>query len=355
MPAPRKYPLELRERAVRMCRAAEPKPVIRRMAEELGVHHEALRNWIRQAEGVTGERDDILTTAEREELAALRKENAQLKRANEVLRTASAFFRGPARPDPAQVTTLIDEHPHLGVEPVLRELPIPSSTYYRWRQAEKGPCRRHRQDAEQTDMIRQVHADSGGTYGSPRVHAVLKCEGGVHVGCKRVERLMRQAGLASPRRGKGFTRRDPDAGLAPDLVQRDFTADEPNWLWVTDLTMITTLESPPWLSSIRDAFSCRAVAWETSARADADLVLTVLEYALASREAAPGELIHHVDHGPQYTSVRLTHAWSGQVSRRPWARSATRSTTPSRRESHPGERAALTERREPRIGTPPRK
>lgn len=66
MPAPRKYPLELRERAVRMYRTAEPKPVIRRMAEELGVHHEALRNWIRQAEADAGERDDLLTTEEKE-------------------------------------------------------------------------------------------------------------------------------------------------------------------------------------------------------------------------------------------------------------------------------------------------
>nr|WSW64589.1 transposase [Streptomyces sp. NBC_00998] len=96
-----KYPLELRERAVRMYRTAEPKPVIRRMAEDLGVHHEALRNWIRQAEADAGERGDLLTTAEREELAALRKENVQLKRANEVLRTASAFFAAqldPTRP-----------------------------------------------------------------------------------------------------------------------------------------------------------------------------------------------------------------------------------------------------------------
>lgn len=101
MPAPRKYPLELRERAVRMYRTAEPKPVIRRMAEELGVHHEALRNWIRQAEADAGERDDLLTTAERVELAALRKENAQLKRANEVVRTASAFSRpSSTRPGP---------------------------------------------------------------------------------------------------------------------------------------------------------------------------------------------------------------------------------------------------------------
>ncbi len=88
MPAPRKNPLELRERAVRMYLTAEPKPVIRRMAEELGVHHEALHNWIRQAEAEAdaGERDDLLTTAEREELATLQMENAQLKRAK----------RGPA-------------------------------------------------------------------------------------------------------------------------------------------------------------------------------------------------------------------------------------------------------------------
>jgi transposase InsO family protein len=206
------------------------------------------------------------------------------------------------------VLTLLDEHPHLGVEPVLRELHIPSSTYYRWRRAEAEPCEHRRQDAELTGRIRQVHAGSGGIYGSPRVHATLKREG-VHVGRKRVERLMREAGLQgiSPRRaGKGFTCRDPAAEPAPDLVRRDFTAGAPNRLWVTDLTMVPTVEGPLWLSAIRDAFSRRIVAWEASARADADLVLTSLEYALASREVAPGELVHHADHGTQYTSIKLT-------------------------------------------------
>jgi transposase-like protein len=101
MPAPRKYPLELRERAVRMYRTAEPKPVIRHMAEELGVHPEALRGWIRQAEADAGERGDLLTTEEKEELARLRREVRELRRANEVLRTASAFFAAqldPTRP-----------------------------------------------------------------------------------------------------------------------------------------------------------------------------------------------------------------------------------------------------------------
>jgi transposase InsO family protein len=205
------------------------------------------------------------------------------------------------------VTSLLDEHPHLGVECVLRELHIAPSTYYRWRRAESDPCERRRRDVELTLQIREIHADSGGIYGSPRVHAMLKREG-VAVGRKRVERLMRLADLAgiSPRRTKGFTRRDPMATLAPDLVQRDFTAAAPNRLWVTDLTMIPTGEGPLWLSAIRDAFSRRVVAWETSARADADLVLSSLEYALASREVEPGRLIHHADHGCQYTSIKLT-------------------------------------------------
>ncbi|MEU9338728.1 IS3 family transposase [Streptomyces sp. NPDC048290] len=204
------------------------------------------------------------------------------------------------------MTALVNEHPHLGVEPVFRELHIASSTYYRWRRAEREPCERKRRDIELTGLIRQIHADSGGIYGSPRVRAVLKREG-TRVGRKRVERLMREADLAgvSPRRS-GFTRRDPKATLSPDLVQRDFTASAPNRLWVTDLTMIATGEGPLWLSAIRDAFSRRAVAWETSARADADLVLSSLEYALASREVEPGKLIHHADHGCQYTAIQLT-------------------------------------------------
>ncbi|QIY93105.2 DDE-type integrase/transposase/recombinase [Streptomyces sp. S1D4-11] len=176
-----------------------------------------------------------------------------------------------------------------------------------------------------------MHTESGGIYGSPRVHAVLKREG-TRVGRKRVERLMREADLAgiSPRR-TGFTRRDPKATLAPDLVNRDFTAPAPNRLWVTDLTMISTGEGPLWLSAIRDAFSRRVVAWETSARADADLVLTTLEYALASREVEPGKLIHHADHGCQYTSIKLTLVCCEQELMPPWAPSGTATTTRSRR------------------------
>ncbi|MFD8706681.1 transposase [Kitasatospora sp. NPDC059648] len=89
MAAQLKYPPELRRRAVEMYRSADPKPVIRQIARDLGVHHEALRNWIRQDEADRGERDDRLTTAEKEELAALRKENAELRRSCEILKAGS--------------------------------------------------------------------------------------------------------------------------------------------------------------------------------------------------------------------------------------------------------------------------
>lgn len=98
MAAPRKYPDELRERAVRLYRDSDPKPVIRRLAEQLGVHPEALRNWIRQDEADRGERDDRPTTDMLEENRRLKKEIAELKRVNEVLRAASAYFAAEIDP-----------------------------------------------------------------------------------------------------------------------------------------------------------------------------------------------------------------------------------------------------------------
>lgn len=98
MAAQKKYPDELRARAVRLYRESDPKPVIRRLAEQLGVHPEALRNWIRQDEADRGERDDRLSATELEELRRLRKENAELKRANEILKAASAYFASELDP-----------------------------------------------------------------------------------------------------------------------------------------------------------------------------------------------------------------------------------------------------------------
>jgi transposase InsO family protein len=190
---------------------------------------------------------------------------------------------------------------------VLREIGISPSTFHDWRMREAQPSERRVRDGELAARIREIHAASGGVYGSPRIHAMLAREG-ERVSRKRVERLMREAALAgvSPARKVRTTVRNPADALSDDLVKRDFTACAPNRLWVTDLTLIDTGEGPLWLASIRDAFSRRIVAWHTGARADAELVCTVLEYALASRDYERGQLVHHADHGGQYTSIKLT-------------------------------------------------
>ena len=151
-------------------------------------------------------------------------------------------------------------------------------------------------------MIRRIHTESRETYGAPRIHAELRAQG-VRVSRNRVARLMRQAGLAgvSRRRKKGTTKRDPGAELAPDLVERDFTASKPDELWVADISYIPTGEGFLYLAVVIDAFSRRVVGWAMRDRLKAELVLEALEMAIRGRR--PRKVVHHSDHGAQYTSV----------------------------------------------------
>jgi transposase-like protein len=287
-----------------MYKAAEPKPVIRQLARQLGVHPEALRNWIRQDQADAGERKDLLSTPEREKLVALRREVAELRRERD-LEGGECFFRPGTRPDPATVLKLVDEQKDtFGLEPILRTVGEKTSTYYDRCRRREQPSARQLRDGELLTRIREIHAESGGIYGSPRVHAVLRREGQA-VGRKRVERLMREAGIVGvcPARKVRTTIPNPADPRPEDLVKRNFTADAPDRLWVTDLTLIETGEGPLWLSSIRDAFSRRIVAWHTSPRPDAELVCTALEYALASRDYERGQLIHHAD--SEYVEYRM--------------------------------------------------
>ena len=140
-------------------------------------------------------------------------------------------------------------------------------------------------------------------YGAPRIHAELVTRG---MGCgrKRVARLMRRAGLAGcHRRPFHTTQRDPQAVLAPDLVQRQFVASAPNQLWIADITYVPTLrEGFLYLAVILEVFSRRVVGWSMADHLRTDLVVAALEMAVWNR--GPGEgLIHHSDHGCQYTSL----------------------------------------------------
>jgi putative transposase len=195
-----------------------------------------------------------------------------------------------------------------GVEPILRVLEIPTSTFYGWVARRRRPSPRDIEEVWLGEQIQRIHTESGGTYGSPKIHAQLRREG-IRVSRKRVERLMREAGLQGAfmrKRRRSSTRRDPAAAPAPDLVNRDFTAPAPNRLWVADISRIPTGEGPLWLASVRDAFSRRVVGWKASDRADTELVLGALEYALWSRGVQRDRLVFHSDHGAQYTAIRFT-------------------------------------------------
>lgn len=210
--------------------------------------------------------------------------------------------------------SFIQQHRGLfGVEPILRVLGIPTSTFYDWAARQRDPSKRRRHDGWLLDRIRAVHQRSGATYGAPRIHAQLRRDG-VRVSRKRVARLMRTDGLQGAfvrKRWRCSTRQNPRATPAPDLVNRDFTAAAPDRLWVADLSRIPTGQGPLWLASVRDAFSRRIVGWKTSDRADVDLVLGALEYAVWGRgldRADPDQprLVHHSDRGAQYTAIRFT-------------------------------------------------
>ncbi len=181
-----------------------------------------------------------------------------------------------------------------------RVLRVSRSGYYAWRK--RPPSKRARKDAMLTEKIRQIHEKSRGTYGSPRVHAALQGEG-IRVGEKRVARLMKAAGLrgASRRKRPSTTIRDDSRRPAPDLVDRDFTASEPDELWVADITYVPTDRGYLYLSVVLDAFSRRIVGWAMADHLRTELVLEALDMAGTQRNSE--ETIHHSDQGSQYTAI----------------------------------------------------
>jgi len=181
-----------------------------------------------------------------------------------------------------------------------RVLGVSRSGYYAWRK--RPPSKRDRKDAMLTKRIRQIHENSRGTYGSPRIHAALQAEG-IRVGKKRVARLMKEAGLqgASRRKQPSTTVRDNSQRSAPDLVDRDFTASGPDELWVADITYVPTQEGYLYLAVVIDAYSRKVVGWEMAGHLRSELVLEALDMATEQRK--PEETIHHSDQGCQYTAI----------------------------------------------------
>jgi putative transposase len=195
----------------------------------------------------------------------------------------------------------VKEHQaHYPVATMCRVFRVSPSGFYAWR--DRPPSRRAQRDAEILQHLRVFHARSDGTYGAPRLIDDLR-EIGMRVGQKRVARVMKLGGLVgvSRRRAVRTTRRGPAEHAATDLVQRQFTATGPNQLWVADITYVPTWASFLFLAVVIDAWSRRVVGWAMASHLKTDLVLGALNMAITQRR--PTNVIHHSDHGCQYTAL----------------------------------------------------
>jgi putative transposase len=188
------------------------------------------------------------------------------------------------------------------VKTMCRVLEVSRSGFHAW--ASRGPSARAREDADLTDRIKEIHEQNRKVYGSPRIHAELRLGDGRGVGRKRVERLMRQAGisgLVARKRGR-TTVRVPGVRVCEDLVDRAFLAAAPDRLWVADITYLRTWQGWLYLAAVQDVYSRRIVGWAMADHMRTELVTDALEMALTRRRPAPG-LVHHSDQGSQYVSL----------------------------------------------------
>lgn len=187
------------------------------------------------------------------------------------------------------------------VQAMCRVLGLSSSGYYAW--LDRPPSARALRDAELVDRIRTIHEENRRVYGRPRIFAELR-ESGEIVSEKRIGRLMRQEGIVGVsrrRKGPKTTQRDGDSRPAADLVDRDFTADGPDRLWVADITYIPTWAGFLYLAVVVDAWSRKVVGWAMATHLRTELVLDALNMAVWQRR--PETVIHHSDQGTQYTSI----------------------------------------------------
>lgn len=181
-----------------------------------------------------------------------------------------------------------------------RVLDVSVSGYYAWRK--RLPSKRQQSDVLLGDRIETYYRQSNSTYGRKRIQGDLQ-DDGIRVSDKRVARLMRERKLQGATRRKGYktTIRDQDARPAPDLVDRKFTADAPDQLWVADITYVPTYAGFLFVAIVLDVFSRRVVGWAMASHLRTELVLDALNMAIYRRK--PKNVIHHSDQGCQYTSI----------------------------------------------------
>ena len=200
-----------------------------------------------------------------------------------------------------------------------RVVGVAASGFCAW--LRRGPSQREQQDRSLADRIAAVFAASRRTYGSPRVHAELRAEG-IRVSRKRVARLMREGGLAATirRRFPRTTNSDHGRPVAPNLLEQKFTAEQPDTVWLADISYIATGEGWLYLAAIKDMATREIVGWSMSDSLEAGSACAALRMAIQRRQPPTG-LIHHSDRGVQYAGseyqkLLTRHGLRGSMSRR---------------------------------------
>ncbi|WP_442894314.1 IS3 family transposase [Bradyrhizobium sp. AZCC 1693] len=275
------------------------------VAKELGLRDSVLRRWVeklRQEPASAARRPTTQATPmpadQAAEIARLRQENERLRMERDILKKSIAIFAGTRDMSFRFIEDHRDAYP---VRLMCAVLDVSAAGYYAWR--ERPVSQRAAANAALLKAIRQVHQDSGGRYGSPRVHAALRVQGrGTSRG--RIERLMHRHGIraimASPRRVRTTDSRH-SLPIAPNLIDRNFTTAAPNRIWLADITYIPTAEGWLYLAAIMDLFSRKIVGWAMRDHMRVELVSSALTMAIQQQRPEAG-LIHHSDRGVQYAS-----------------------------------------------------
>ncbi|WJZ65502.1 IS3 family transposase [Kocuria rosea] len=318
---PKMYDAEFKARAVRMVQGHQADygsvtAASVAVGAQLGVARETLRRWVSQAEVDAGSRTGV-TSKGAEEIKQLKAENKRLREANEILRKDSAFFASTRPPQPL-IAGFIDQmraedYAVESICAVLRQqgVPVAARTYRSWKQPGRQPAARTVSDAIVMDALLAAAGTPEGLYGRRKMTAYLRRSGLAVAHCT-VDRLMRDLWLAGVVRGRRVRTTVPakDGIRAGDQLNRDFTTDAPNTVWVADFTYVHTWAGFAYVAFIVNVIAQRIVSWNAATTRTTDLVLTCLRMGRWDRTrqwlALPEGLIHHHDAGSQYTALRFT-------------------------------------------------